>query len=234
MLDTTLATEFLPGTNVKGEVAGANWLFLLPHINVARAVCFGAPARAALAALARAAGEVLVCADGAALDQVNSVALSLGLLNVRLMTDTLSLPQGGANLVFIADAEQLARFSADAALVKELQRLIAPDGVVYVEQPGLIAGKRDQAAIRKLAAAIGAPQRFWLTPLGGEMHTAIPESDRATTAYFLRYGLTSRSVNLSNLKRAVRARSGSNGAPKTPGQPRPSGAPRARRGLKTK
>ncbi len=235
MLDTTLATEFLPGTNVKGEVAGANWLFLLPNIDVTRAVCFGAPARAALAALARAAGEVIVCADGPALDQVNTAALSLELLNVRLVTDTLSLPQDSVNLVFIADAEQLAHFGADAALVSELQRLLAPDSVVYVEQPGLIAGKRDQAAIRKLAAAVGMPQRFWLTPLGGEMHTAIPESDRATTAYFLRYGLTSRSVNLSNLKRAVRSRSaGSKGTPKTPGQARPSGAPRARRGLKTK
>ncbi|MFN8476212.1 MAG: hypothetical protein U0074_00080 [Kouleothrix sp.] len=43
MLDITLATEFLPGTNVKGEVTGANWLFLLPMMDIARVVCFGVP-----------------------------------------------------------------------------------------------------------------------------------------------------------------------------------------------
>ena len=64
MLDTTLTTEFVPGTNVKGEVAGANWLFLLPDFALDRVVCFGLVAPASLAAVARMAGEVLVLAEG--------------------------------------------------------------------------------------------------------------------------------------------------------------------------
>ena len=229
MLDITLATEFIPGTNVKGEVAGANWMFMLPRMDFGRVVCFGAPEPAGLMALARQSGEVAVCADGAALEQVNQLCTHHGLANVRLLTDTLALPAGETPLALIAGASALAHFGDDAAALAELQRLLTPDGLVYLEQPGLIAGKRDQSAIRHLTAAIGAPQRFWLTPLNGEMHTAIPDADRATTSYFLRYGLTSRSVNLGTLKRAVRDRAA------TPGtlavQPlRPPATPR--RGLK--
>ena len=61
------------------------------------------------------------------------------------------------------------------------------------------------------------------------MHTAIPDADRATTSYFLRYGLTSRSVNLGTLKRAVRDRAATPGISAV--QPlRPPATPR--RGLK--
>lgn len=231
MLDITLATEFVPGTNVKGEVAGANWLFILPSMNLARVICYGAPAPAGLVALARMAGEVVVCADAAALDRAGALVAKHQISNVQLVKDTLGLPQNSAALVLIADAAELARFGRDAAAVAELQRVLAPDGLLYVEQPGVLGGKRDQAAIRRLTAAVGAPQRFWLTPMGGEMHTAIPDGDRATVSYFLRYGLTSRSVNLASLKRAVRSRAGG-GVPA--GAARASRAARPRRSLKTK
>lgn len=234
MLDITLATEFIPGTNVKGEVAGANWLFILPQMKLERAVCFGAPALASLVALARMIGEVVVCADGAALDAIGEQCKLQRLGNVRLLTDTLALPAASVGLAFVASPAALTAFGQDAAALAELLRILSPDGCLYLEQPGLLAGKRDQAAVRRLASAIGAPQRFWLTPLGGEMHTAIPAEDRATTRYFLRYGLTSRSVNLGTLKRAVRAYGQSEAAPAGEPRVRPSPAPtgRPRRGLK--
>ena len=43
MLDTTLATTFVPGTNLKGEVAGANWSFLLPSLELEQILCLGTP-----------------------------------------------------------------------------------------------------------------------------------------------------------------------------------------------
>lgn len=233
MLDITLATEFLPGTNVKGEVTGANWLFLLPKMDIARVVCFGAPAIGGLVALARATAEVVVCADGVTLDHIGEQAKQYQLTNVDLVKGTLHLAAASAGLVLIADPDALANFGSDAAAVAELQRLLAPDGVVYVEQPGLIAGKRDQAAIRRLVAAVGTPQRFWLTPMNGEMHTAIATGDQATTNYFLRYSLTSRSVNLSTLKRAVRARRQKQRGPKNAVPTRAAPMARPRRGLKT-
>ena len=106
--------------------------------------------------------------------------------------------------VLIAGQADLASFGTGSDKVSELLRIMRPDAVLYLEQPGLITGKRDQAAVRRLTAALGLPSRLWLTPLGGEMHTAIPEHDQVAAGYFLRYGLTSRSVNLGTLKRAVR------------------------------
>jgi len=38
MLATTLATVFAPGTNIEGDVAGANWTFLLPTLELERIV----------------------------------------------------------------------------------------------------------------------------------------------------------------------------------------------------
>ena len=68
MLDTTLATEFIPSTNLKGEVAGANWSFLLPSLELERIVCFGALSSkgypAWLISLARLCSElVVICVD---------------------------------------------------------------------------------------------------------------------------------------------------------------------------
>ena len=34
MLERTLSTQFIPGTNLRGEVAGANWSYLLPSLEL--------------------------------------------------------------------------------------------------------------------------------------------------------------------------------------------------------
>ena len=65
MLETTRATRFLPGSNVKGEVVGANWRFLLPALHHDRIVSFGRPGHATLAGLEAACEELVVIEEGA-------------------------------------------------------------------------------------------------------------------------------------------------------------------------
>ena len=61
MLEVALAAPYLPGTNVKGDVAGANWVFLLPSLEMTRILCLGLPSNAALRTLAKLAPvEVIV------------------------------------------------------------------------------------------------------------------------------------------------------------------------------
>ncbi|MBK9715637.1 MAG: phosphotransferase [Kouleothrix sp.] len=234
MLDTTLTTEFVPGTNVKGEVAGANWLFLLPDFALDRVVCFGLVAPASLAAVARMAGEVLVLAEGESISrEVAEISHKYRLFNVRMVQGASVLPDGSASLVLVTD-EALRSLARDPIAVAELQRVLQPEGLLYFEHNGVL-GRED--AIRRLSAVLGEAQRFWLTPLGGEMHTAVPDQDKATIEYFLRHGLTSRSVNLSALKHAVRANlqpQARGGA--APGPQGPTAAPRgkSKRGLKTR
>src|SRR3954465_14023616 len=95
MLETTLATEFIPSTNLKGEVAGANWSFLLPSLELERIVCFGAPATKGyptrLISLARLCSElVVICGDERVAQAVDDAGRRHGLTNVR------SISLGGA------------------------------------------------------------------------------------------------------------------------------------------
>ncbi|MEZ4663918.1 MAG: hypothetical protein R2911_40815 [Caldilineaceae bacterium] len=42
--------------------------------------------------------------------------------------------------------------------------------------------------------------QLWLTPLSGEMHTAVPQGDRATTDYFRQKQIYSPSINKQLIK----------------------------------
>jgi Phosphotransferase enzyme family len=217
MLDTTLTTEFIPGTNLKGEVAGANWSFLLPSLELDRIVCLGAlsargyPGR--LISLARLCGELLViCVDERMAQAVDQSSQRYGLANVRSISlgGVAGVADNSVSLVLIPGAGDTRRLIHDRALQVELRRILKPDGLIYFERRGL----RDQLrGARQLIDIFGAPRLYWLTPLGGEMHTAVPARDQATMRYFLRHGLTSRSIDLSALKRAARSLGGRSAAP---------------------
>ncbi|HEU5099736.1 MAG TPA: phosphotransferase [Roseiflexaceae bacterium] len=213
MLDTTLATEFIPGTNLKGEVAGANWSFLLPSLDLERIVCFGAlPASGSFARLlnlARLCGElVVICADARMAQALDDAARQQGLTNVRSISlgGTAGLADNSVELALISGSGDARRLERDRALQLELRRILKPDGLIYFERRGLPAQLRGEP--RRLAELFGAPRLYWLTPLAGEMRTAVPARDQATMRYFLRNGLSSRSLDLGVLKRAVRSFSG--------------------------
>jgi hypothetical protein len=218
MLDTTLTTEFIPSTNLKGEVAGANWSFLLPSLELERIVCLGAlsshgyPAR--LISLARLCGElVAICADERMAQAVDEASRRHGLANVRSVSlgGAAGLADDSVALALIAGAGDARRLTHDRALQIELRRILKPDGLIYFERRGLADQQRGAAG--QLAEMFGAPRLYWLTPLSGEMHTAVPAQDQATMRYFLRYGLTSRSIDLGALKRAARSIGGRSAAP---------------------
>ena len=207
MLDTTLATEFIPGTNVRGEVTGANWSFLLPQLELGRVVCFGMPAPATLVTLAHRASDVaVICANIDQTQQLDQVCLRHRLSNVRHFdangSDTPAFAEHSFDLALVTVQSGPVR---DRALVIELRRLLTSAGLVYAEFGGPIEHLRSSAALKALANAFGTPQRFWLTPLRGEMHTAVPIDDHATIAYFLRHQLYSSSVDLRTLKHAAQS-----------------------------
>jgi len=245
MLDTTLATEFIPSTNLKGEVAGANWSFLLPSLDLDRIVCFGAlsskgyPAR--LISLARLCNElVVICADERMAQVVDDASRRHGLANVRSISlgGAASLADDSVALALISGASDARQLMRDRALQADLRRILKPDGLIYFERHGLPDQLRGGSAMRRLAELFGASRLYWLTPLGGEMHTAVPAQDQATMRYFLRYSLTSRSLDLGVLKRAVRSLGGRSAAPKpaalNPTTRTPGSNSRASAGFKTR
>ena len=144
MLDITLETEFIPGVNVRGEVAGANWSFLLPSLELERIVCFGAlspkgyPAR--LISLARLCSElVVICVDERMAQAVDDVGRRHGVANVRSISlgGAAGLADASVALALISGASDARRLTRDRALQAELRRILKPDGMIYFERRGL-------------------------------------------------------------------------------------------------
>lgn len=179
MLERTLNTQFIPGTNLRGDVAGANWVYVLPSLALARILCIGVPPRATLAALSRL-GEVTIAASP------------------RPASEPLPLDASSVDLVLLTEGVR----ALDEALRGEIMRVLRADGLVWAELSGPAAWLRRSSALRMLRDTLGDAAIYWLTPLAGEVHTVVPLSQPVPLRYFLDRGLFSPTLTLQRLKRA--------------------------------
>lgn len=211
MLEMTLATNFIPGTNLKGEVAGANWLFLLPDLNLERVLCLGMPPSTTLTTLLHFSQEVIILGPNSG--QILSRGRREGTTRLRPIvsngTSALPLADGSIDLALMLRNTPRLNFP-----YPELRRLLKSGGLIYFEVNGVVDRLRVPEALNGSYAQPGqregqdfnTPHIFWLTPLGGEMHTAVPLADQETIDYFLQHGLYSPSVNEYTLKRLLLGR----------------------------
>ena len=209
MLDTTLATTFVPGTNVKGDVTGANWSYGLPRLALEQTLCLGAPLPTTLITLSRLSeAMVVICANPRQMRKLHTASQRAGLTNVHLLTadrhGTLPVTGESVDLVLIADQSGVRRLRHDRALLAQIQRRLKPEGLIYFEFGGPFDGLRDGMALNGLADGLPAPQLFWLTPGSGEMQTAVPLDDAETIRFFRRHSLYSPSIRLRGLGRVGR------------------------------
>jgi SAM-dependent methyltransferase len=216
MLEMTLATNFIPGTNLKGEVAGANWLFLLPDLNLERVLCLGMPPSTTLTTLLRFSQEVIILGPDSG--QILSRGRREGTTRLRPIvssgSSTLPLADSSIDLALMLRNTPRLNFS-----YPELRRLLKPGGLIYFEVNGVVDRLRVPEALNGSYAQPGqregqdfnTPHIFWLTPLGGEMHTAVPLADQETIDYFLQNGLYSPSITERTLKRLLLGRRKSSG-----------------------
>ena len=116
MLDTTRSSAFLPGTNVKGQVAGANWMFLRPTLRAKHIVCLGKPASTTLATLAAFSERVTIVAPG----------------------DN-SLHAGSVDLIVVVGRRQRWRLKFDRQLREALSASLKHDGLWYYEYHGALS-----------------------------------------------------------------------------------------------
>lgn len=198
----TLATDFIPGSNRKGKVSGANWLFLLPRLDIGHVICLGVPSPPTLATLSNLSQEaVLIVEDSHTLIEQDNAAERPDLPGVKRVhfgrDGVLALHDDYADLIFITGKEYAEKFNVNEDLRSELLRILARDGFVYVEGRERNALQVGPADKEQTTAVSNTPSLFWLTPLKGEMHTAVPHNDPATIAYFLQNNLTSPMFNVS-------------------------------------
>jgi Phosphotransferase enzyme family len=184
--------RFAPGSNLRGAVGGANWCFLLPSLDLGRIVCLGRPSVPALATFARLGDEVVVCAPARELRRLGRalgprVPGKVSLFEASRL-GVAALPDGSADLVVVPWRPALRRTRAD--LLERARRLLAPDGLAYVE--GRFLARID----------FGVP--FWLAPAAGEVRMAAHLADREAIAYLERRFLRRRLFRRQLLRRPRR------------------------------
>jgi hypothetical protein len=179
MIETTLRTSFVPGTNVRGDIAGANWTFLLPSMEIDHAICLGAPSAEALATLARIAKRVTIVAKGTGRRAVRDWLHANRVRHVAVVGPRELAGQPPADLLWVIERDGLA-----------IDGLVAPGGSVYEE------GRSPARAGLALL----------LTPLGSEARTAVPLADTETIRWFARNGLHRPTLDLHQLKRLIGVR----------------------------
>lgn len=212
MLKTTLSTTFTPGMNVKGEAVGANWIFLLPQFEQTDILMIGAPATASLKALARLARSVtVVCIEAKQQQALAAAKQALDLTNLTPLpfteTAPLPLPDQSIDLVVVLEANHVRWLRRTPALWCEVQRVRKVNGLLYYEY----RGNRDP--LQSLLCTANNPkttataaQSLWVTPLAGEMQTAVPSHDRRSIEYALRHGLYRSSIVLKQWAGAIKGR----------------------------
>jgi hypothetical protein len=161
------ATHFVAGSNLKGDAAGAAWLFLLPSLELELVLFVGVPSAPTLRTLSRLAREVVVACDGAGdRRRLRRRSAGVGATNVRALTPGEALQ---ADLAVVSGPRWPV---ADGAL----RRAVLGARAAFVD-PGR---RRDNGrAGRELAAA----STLRLAPATGEPRSAAAARDAATVAY---------------------------------------------------
>lgn len=234
MLDTTLATTFTPGTNVKGDVAGANWTFLLPSRALRRIMCIGMPPASTLNTLRNIGQAVLVlCTSAHQSQQIAAMSRRYDLQHVSPLQvgrrQALPLAAGSVDMAVILGRRNVRRMHDDRTWQNEVRRVLGPHGFIYLELTGFEPARTGGALSNGSDRNSEGRSVFWLTPLLGEAHTAVPVQDDDTSDYFLRHRLYSPSINpgtLLRVKRLLKGR-GAKGSAKTSSDARPDSSERS-------
>ncbi len=189
MLETTLNTEFLPGTNVKGDMVSADWRFLLPSLEVDTAVCFGFPPLSTIQVLARMCREVAIVSDrNLKRDTIDNQLRARNIKNISMlsMSELNAVADNKVELVLAVRRSTINKVLGNPAALAQLSRIVKPNGVVFFRLHGLL----DRLLRRKTVNAFlqdgfCQPQEFWLSPALGRMRMAVPLADQDLRPYFI-------------------------------------------------
>lgn len=190
ILETTLSSEFTPGTNLTGGVASADWRYLLPSQELEHLLCVGIPSLRTLTVLSTISRRVhVVASERERVEKIEKEFQKQGIPNVQFICvekfSTLPFYAESMDLVYLADSRGNIRYLRRGEIRQQIHKLLKPQGVLYFELQGLgqrLAGRK----VLKLLAGQGFnfQKSFWLTPFGGDLRTALPIGERSISSYF--------------------------------------------------
>lgn len=202
MLARTLSTDFSTGLNLKHDLAGGTWTYLLPRLELSHVVCIGAASPASLVTLSRISDQVTVICDASESCAELQQQVAGAFPNVTIVDSIaglMAMTPPRADLVYLTGMHSLRQLHEDPDFQTHLSQLMKESGLIYFELSPVHAWLNG-SLIKELEQRYGPTKRFWLTPWYGEMKTAVPVRDRQMAGYFLQNTLYSPSFNLSVLK----------------------------------
>jgi hypothetical protein len=190
MLDRAVSMVINPGSNLKGQVAGANWVFLLPDMNLDRILCLGVPSVRTRVTLNHLSPEVLIVTEEPHLTVFQSQFQNHRIIftpwEPKANSIPVSLPNGAVDLIVINGSRMIRKLYSTPSLQTDLLGLLNTQGFIYLELSRVIERLSTTKMAEQLAINLGKVHYFWSSPLLGEVQTAVPAEDTFTIDYFLR------------------------------------------------
>jgi hypothetical protein len=188
--DRGLEAQSVPGTNLRGSAEGANWCFLLPHLEPGRILSLGAPSASSLATLANLGDEVLVWAKGGDHERIRTLSAKQGLTNVTVVPTErrrgLPLPEDAVDLVLVAQPRLVRSQLGEATARAEIDRVLSANGLLYAESAPRVERLLRIGEAEPSTGATGDGTKLWIGPALGEMRFAAPFDDGAAIKYLER------------------------------------------------
>ena len=197
-------------TNAWGDLARADWRFLLPRLGFQAVLFVGTPRPAVLAALSPTARLIVVAGnDTMKMQELRRVVRKRGCQNVHFVQveNPSRLPCGNSCfelVVFPAEGEMVAG-AASGETISELDRVLTRGGTIYLET------LRPSDAFRLHRWSEQFSKQSFASPLGvaclrrkGHMQMAIPLADLPRANYFfdhVLYGVSARARLLAQIGR---------------------------------
>jgi aminoglycoside phosphotransferase (APT) family kinase protein len=181
VLSRSLASDLAVGSNRRGDVSGAGWLYALPRLAFERVVCVGSPPLASLAALVAAGSSITIIEPSERVRQRVEAQVRRGgwAASLRTVLDDGALADGAPIDLLVVAAGRLV--GSRRAQVGRLLGGLAADGVAFL--PG---------EARRIASVVPSgcgTLALALTPIRGEVRSVVPAADIAMRATIHRLGL---------------------------------------------
>ena len=199
---------FAPGANPRGVLAEADWRFLLPTLDVDKVLFLGIPSAPELSVLAASARVVvIVTGDPGEAGTVGHAIREQRLQNVHCVcaAGVADLPfvVGWFTLLVARGRPESLRLLRSEDVTAELERLLAPDGLLYLETSGVVDTLLAHGRlVRSSPYGFMPPRRFWLVPRTGRVRAAMPVGDAEIAHYFfdhVLYGLSRKAQLLKKI-----------------------------------
>jgi len=130
---------------------------------------------------------VVLSDDGMALQRLGEECQRNNITNVsQVHMDGSSLfPFADGTIGLIQVVDPTSNVFKGGVRCKELSRILKSDGVIYLEVQGLGQRLTMQRKLKKFAQqGFGMREYFWITPLSGEIQSAVPVRNRKIARYF--------------------------------------------------